>query len=140
MKELSNIYHLYIDRHSTRSNFVEQAIGFDPEAPITIDDKRNEPSSYETVFKNQSDSLVGELYEDLLRDMRGKLFEECDDQIAGLRFLQMLIATAMWKYHITVSEKLKKFARDFDRLDALTERQKLYNISQEIIWKKGGGG
>lgn len=132
MEELAKIYGIYSRRREeVRSAFLEHAMRFESLDLISIDDERNESDLYGVVFKPDKANYVAELHEGLMRNMQGKAFGECSDQIAGLMFLQELIATAMWKYRIDVGENLKCFAQQFDRLDVLEEKMRLYDIANK---------
>ena len=61
---------------------------------------------------------------------REKYANHKSDALKGLSALQEIIATALWRHGCAVGKRLESFARDFDRLDVPTERERLYALAQ----------
>lgn len=101
--------------------------------------RRNEGDAY-ALFR---DDRLQKLYRRLLREMRGVPFEDCGDIMAGLTFLQTVVATALWKHRLAVPDSLETFAREFDRLDVAGEQRRLYTRAQDddcgASWCGAGG-
>lgn len=131
LDHLQNMYRLYIERRGARSSLVERRIGLQSVTSPTVDGMRNEPESYRIVFDAANGSFMTDLLESLLNSMKGKRFEECNDELAGLRFVQAISITALSLRQGAPSDRLGKFARDFDRMDVPEIRHKLYNSAQE---------
>jgi len=71
-----------------------------------------------------------ELYLKAMRMMRGRPFDDCDEALKGLVFLQEVAATALWRHRCPVGDTLASFAREFDRLDVPAEHERLYVRAQ----------
>lgn len=122
------IYKLLLDQGGDRAPAIERYLEFDISQPASEDDKINEQIIYSTLF-NENLPRIERIFINLLEDMRGTPFEQCDTTIDGLALLQSIISTALWKYHQNVGETLEHFARDFDRLDVPEERVRLYKAA-----------
>jgi hypothetical protein len=127
---LRNIYRLYVEWSRERSALVEAEIGFDESIGISLDDRRNEPESYKALFRDAYSPLIHGLYESLMRSIRSKRFEDCEDEFAGIAFLTAMIMKALGVYQADRSNPLAKFANEFDRLDVLAVKRKLYEMAQ----------
>jgi hypothetical protein len=130
LNHLRNVYRLYVDRGWPRSAIVEREIGIESLDQISQDDRRNEPDNYIALFGGTYSPLIVELYEKLMRSMRGKRFDECDDEFAGLEFVQAAIMKAIYSYRADRTAPLARFAGEFDRLDVPNVRQRLYEMAQ----------
>ena len=71
------------------------------------------------------EKIISELYS----EMRGRRFEQCEDIFEALAFIQEILAAALWKYNLCVNPSVEDFARDFDRIDTLAERQRIYMMA-----------
>jgi len=127
---LKNIYRLYIYRRGARSAIIEREIGCEGIAQISQDDRYNEPHSYIALFQGSFSPLIVQLYQRLMRSMRGKQIEECADEFAGLSFFKATVMKALAYYQADHETQLAKFANKFDRLDEPSVRQKLYELAQ----------
>jgi len=100
-------------------------------APLSDDEKRNEPNTYAALFSDECRSEIEELYKAAMREMRGRSLSSSEDILEGLVFLQEIVATALWKHQCAVGSTLESFAREFDRLDVRAERERLHARAQE---------
>jgi len=91
--------------------------------------RRNVADAYGALCKGGCDALLT-LFDKLLHAMRNVGYSECGDILDALEFVQLIGATALWKYHVSVGETLEKFVREFDRLDVPSERRRLYEFAQ----------
>ena len=85
---------------------------------------------YSALFTGECRLDMETLYLRLLREMRNIPYEQCEDLLEALAFLQQVVATAIWKYHHDVGKHMEAFARDFDRLDVESERMRLYEYAK----------
>ena len=125
------VYRSVVERDNSRVPFIERK--FDTPLELTVlseDEHRNLPTLYKTLFSDDCASYVEKLYADAMRELRGLSYEESEHIIDGLDFIQLVIATAMYKYGCTVGQTLRCFAREFDRFDVTSERQRLHNQAQ----------
>lgn len=127
---LKNIYRLYVERSGVRSAFIEDAIEIHPHDQISLDDRRNEPDSYRVLFQGAFSPLVVELHRRLMRGLRGKPLEECEDEFAGFSFLNSAIMKSLAQYRADRASPLARFANVFDRLDEPSVRRTLYESAQ----------
>ena len=125
------VYRAFVIRTGLRVAFIEQAISFwsDPQ-PLSEDEKRNEAEIYTALFSDECRSYVEELYKKAMCDMRGLPYASSRDILEGLAFLHEVVARALWKHHCLVGESLESFAREFDRLDVDSERERLHTRAQ----------
>jgi hypothetical protein len=124
------IYRLYLDKGGKRSNWIESNLGYDPRKSLSVDDRRNEPETYEAAFSKEYQPIVERLYLQLMDEMKGLRSEQCTDALEALVSLQWIGSLALWKYHQNVGEKFEAFVREFDRLDVPGERLRLYEVAQ----------
>ena len=124
------VYRLFLDGGRRKINWIEQRLGFDGNIALSLDDKRNEPSAYESIFSQEHRPNVEQLYRELLGEMKGVPYQQCDDILDALVFLQEISAIALWKYHQSLGAAMEAFVRDFDRLDVPDERIRLYESVQ----------
>ena len=131
---LSEIYIMNI-QNGGRKNFILEKYFFNK---YLLEYKKNHttyPSHKEEdlfllFFNEECLFVLDELYEYLMNQMSNKNYEDCFDVIEALEFIQFICAKAMWKYHLKINETLEDFTRDFDRLDLVSEKIRLYNIAQ----------
>lgn len=93
---------------------------------LTIDERRNMRSSYSLLFSEACRKEFGDMYEHLLAQLRGGQYPESADCVMGLRFVQEVVAAAMWRFNMPVGGSLEQFAREFDRLDEPGECRRLH--------------
>jgi hypothetical protein len=128
---LRKVYALYLADGSPRVPLVEQHLGpLEPDA-LTVDDRRNVQEYYRQLTEEHATELQA-LFRRLCDDMRELSFERASGLIDALRFLQNVIAIALWKYGLAISRDLESFTRGFDRLDVVSERRRLYEQSQKV--------
>lgn len=129
---LSKIYFLFINRGGPKIGWMDQYfVEYNRINTISIDDERNEPELYATIFSEECRSKVELLYLRLLSEMKGIPYEKSNGAIEALMFLQEVSAIASWKYHCNIGEKMELFVRDFDRLDVTSERHRLHEKAQQ---------
>ena len=132
--DLLLIYRDYVVRTGARAASIEQVLSSpSPLAALGEDDRRNISVAFQSVFSRESRSFIEKLYTDAMAKMRGQARSASDDSLDGLAFLQEVVATAMWKYRCDVGDELATFARDFDRLDVPSERDRLYARAQSSV-------
>jgi hypothetical protein len=128
---VGKLYEATVANGASRSAYLGQLIGStDSIAGLTDDDMRNQSSLYADLFSESCESVVHRLLQNVLDAMRGKPYVECDDLFNAALILQMLVATAMWRYGCSVDQQLEQFARGFDRLDVESERARLFLLAQ----------
>jgi hypothetical protein len=116
-----------------RISFIEEWLGgHEFQLALSDDEKRNERSIFGALFARECQLEMESLYQSAMTNIRGKTFDECDDGLNALAFLQEILATAMWKHRCKVGETLESFARKYDRLDTLEERRELHLEAQQL--------
>lgn len=126
---LRKVYALYLADGGTRVPVMEQYLDIViPDVP-SVDDHRNASDFYRQLVESQPKAL-DEAFRRLLSDMHGLPYEHSAGLLDALRFLQNILAIALWKYQLPVSEELERFARAFDRLDVAHVRRRLYEEAQ----------
>ena len=127
------VYRGYAERTRTRVAFIDQAISCPAEiGSLSDDERRNEPTTYAALFSDECRSFLEDLYEEAMRMMRGRPLVDCEDTVKGLAFLQEVAATALWRHQYPVGDTLASFAREFDRLDVPSERERLHARAQSL--------
>ena len=125
------IYLLFLHEGGRKINWMEQYLGCDGRATLSSDDLMNELSTYEAIFSEEHRLKLEQLYLGLLNEMNGIPYPLCGDILEALEFVQVISATALWKYHQNVGAVIEEFVRDFDRLDVPDERVRLYEKAQK---------
>ncbi|MBB3214888.1 hypothetical protein FHW67_004212 [Herbaspirillum sp. Sphag1AN] len=125
------IYRLFLSEGRRRVNWIEKRFGFDASIALSCDDKRNEPGTYETLFSQEHQEKLKQLYLELLNEMNGVTYQQCGDVLDALEFIQEISAAGLWKYRQRVDVIIEEFVRDFDRLDVPEERIRLYESVQK---------
>ena len=128
---LSIIYRLSIHKGAHQISWMNRYFGNDSINNISLDDERNESSLYYRLFSKECHSKIESLYLKLLSEMKEVSYEESNEIIEALMFLQKVAATALWKYNCNIGEKMEFFVRNFDRLDVAGEKDRLYKKVQE---------
>ncbi len=132
MKLLLIIYKLSIERTGLRIAFIERYLATSIDlVNVSEDDRRNLSHIYKTLFSADCHSYFEKLYSDAMKEMGLLSYDQSDEILNGLMFIQETIATALWKYHCDVNQSLESFARQFDRLDLPAERKRLHDLAQE---------
>ncbi|MFC5694167.1 hypothetical protein ACFPU0_01175 [Pseudomonas sp. GCM10022186] len=125
------VYYLFLLRGGRRSSALESYIDYtDGELEFSEDFARNEPGMYRELFSPECEGYFSDLLKRLISDMRGQERENSEDILIGLEFIQNSGATALWRFHLEMRAELEEFVRDFDRLDAPEERDRLYSLAQ----------
>ena len=127
---LTKLYMMHLARQGRRSRFLDHYLLHEGYCQPTQDDYWNEGSMLENLDFLSYSGPVGLLLEVLYKQMTLKAFDDSQDIIDGIMFVQNVIALALWKYRIDVCVELDVFARDFDRLDNLDERRRLYDAKR----------
>jgi hypothetical protein len=125
------IYLLFVRQNERRLSVLEVRINYiDGDLVFSEDFLRNEPAMYEELFSLKCKGYVLGLLEKLMAEMKGLTFEESERVLDGLEFVQNVGATAMWKFNCNLDAELRSFVREFDRLDSVEERKRLYSLAQ----------
>lgn len=127
------IYKLFLNGGEAKIACLEELLGGSNGVAATMDDERNEPEMYASLFEGDCRTTVELLYLTLLRAMDGRTYEQCNDLLRGLSFLQLVVTKAMWKYRHDVGPTVEEFAREFDRLDVASERMRLFEYAQSAV-------
>jgi len=85
---------------------------------------------YEELFSLECKGYVLDLLEKLMAEMKVLRFEESGEVLDGLEFVQNVGATALWKFNRSLDSEVESFVREFDRLDVIEERERLYSLAQ----------
>ncbi len=126
---LAAIYRAQAVRGSARVFSLEEDLGFEGDVAPSEDDLRNERTNFERLFSGECNSYVDNLYREAMNRLWGKPYDEAENELRVLAYLQNLVAAALWKHGLVPSETLEGFARQFDRLDVDSERRRLYEIA-----------
>lgn len=126
---LTTIYRARVVRGSTRVPLLEKILRLEMDVALSADDLRNEKINFERLFHGECKAFVGGLYRDTMSRMPGKSYEESEDELCLLAYLQDLVAVALWKHNLEPGDTLEGFARQFDRLDIEAERRRLYELA-----------
>jgi hypothetical protein len=109
---------------------IERYLGVTGPGDVSVDDRRNEPELYRELMQDRD--LLDDCLSWLFAELRAISYEQSGQILAGLIFLQWVVADGLWRYRQPVSERLERFTRDNDRLDISDERRRLYD------WVKDG--
>ena len=126
---LAIIYRVDVARGSARVPVLEEILGFEAGPAPSEDDLRNQKSYFERLFSGECREFVDGLYRDAMSRMSGERYDEAEDELRVLVYLQHLVAVALWKHDLEPSEALERFTRQFDRLDVESERRRLYDLA-----------
>ncbi len=128
---LCTIYELFVVREGRRVAFIEQYFsGLSEQFQVADDDIKNERDIYIRFFSTDSIQFLEKIYEDAMKEMNGLPYEKCNEILAGLIFIQEIVARALWKFNCEITHVLADFTREFDRLDVSDECWRLYKIAQ----------
>ena len=125
------IYRLFLDRGGKRVSWVIRNFGADDGAELYADIVGSEADAYSVVFSHEGRSRLEGIYFSLLDGMNGLTYQQCDDALEALSFIQEISAAALWKYRLDVGAEIEFFVREFDRLDVPEERVRLYRRAQK---------
>jgi hypothetical protein len=121
------IYFLFVHENGRRLSALELCINYvDGSFVFSEDLLRNKPAMYEELFSPRCNGYVLELLGKLMAEMKVLRFEESGGVLDGLEFVQGVGATALWKYNCSLDLNIESFVREFDRLDVIDERKRLY--------------
>ncbi|MEB0048718.1 MULTISPECIES: hypothetical protein [unclassified Pseudomonas] len=125
------IYFLFVHQKGRRLSVLEFCINYiDGDLAFSEDFLRNEPAMYEELFSLECKGYMLDLLEKLMTEMKVLRFEESGEVLDGLEFVQNVGATALWKFNCNLSSEVESFVREFDRLDVVEERERLYSLAQ----------
>ena len=127
---LRSIYWAYVGRGFDRDSHLEAwlEIGDAELAPSQL--PGDDMQDYQDLFSDASrEPLVRELQRRRFL-LDGKRFEDCEQEIAALRFLAFIGARGMWHHRLDIGGELEKFTRAFERLDVVDEQRRLHSICQ----------
>jgi hypothetical protein len=127
---LVNIYALHFEDTKRRLVRIERHLGISHIPRITTDLRRNAADVYRSLCDGACNALLT-LFNKLLRDAQTVNYSESDEILEAFEFVQLIAATALWKYRIPIPEILERFAREFDRLDVPSERRRLYDFARQ---------
>lgn len=131
-RSLKTIYCVFVNQEGTRIPLLEQYIKYTEGAVFFSEDcLRNEPLIYKDLFSAECDSYVNGLLQGFMKEMKVLTFDESWEVLEAVTFLQGVAATALWKFGCNLSSELESFVREFDRLDVVEERRRLYLLAQE---------
>ncbi|MDQ0653333.1 hypothetical protein [Pseudomonas cedrina] len=129
---LQVIYFLFVNKEGVRIPLLEKNIKYVEGNLIYSEDfLRNEPIIYRDLFSGECIEYIYGLVVEFISEMRVLTFEESKEALDGLSFLQGVGATALWKFNCNLKLELESFVREFDRLDVVEERERLYLLAQE---------
>lgn len=129
-KALSIIYRVFLNEGGLNVIWIDGYFGFLVNEELSSDDIINLPLVYEEFFSDDYRSELECFYLQLLGEMNGVPYEQCEKPLEALAFFQGITARALWKYHQNIGGVIEAFARDFDRLDVPEERFRLYEQAQ----------
>ncbi|QXZ11958.1 hypothetical protein KVQ82_17930 [Pseudomonas sp. AO-1] len=125
------VYFLFVHQKGRRLSALEFCINYiDGELTFSEDFLRNEPAMYEQLFSLECKGYVLDLLEKMMGKMKVLRFEESGEVLDGLEFVQNVGATALWKFNCNLDSEVESFVREFDRLDIVEERKRLYSLAQ----------
>ena len=125
------IYFLFVSQGGRRLSVLESCINYvDGTFVFSEDFLRNEPAMYEELFSLECKGQVLVLLEKLMAEMKVLRFEESGEVLDGLEFVQNVGATALWRFNCKLDSEVESFVREFDRLDVVEERERLYLLAQ----------
>lgn len=128
---LQNIYFLLVRQRGGRLSVLESFINYvDGSLVFSKDFLRNEPAMYEELFSPSCKGYVLDLLKNLMAEMKALKLEESGEVLDGLKFVQNVGATALWKFNCDLASEVEGFVREFDRLDVVEERERLYLLAQ----------
>lgn len=128
---LQIIYFLFVHQKGRRLSVLEFYINYiDGDLVFSEDFLRNEPAMYEELFSLGCKGYVHDLLEKLMTGMKVLKFEESGEVLDGLEFVQNVGATALWRFNCDLDSEVESFVREFDRLDVVEERERLYLLAQ----------
>jgi len=112
-------------------SWMEDEYEFSASGGRFIDCDKDEQGIYKSLFSIENQRKFYSLYSRIQDEMVGISYSECEKIIDMLAFMQEVLATAIWKHNIKVEMEMENFARDFDRLDVVAERIRLYESVQK---------
>ncbi|MFS2067273.1 hypothetical protein ACEN9D_00730 [Pseudomonas sp. CT11-2] len=128
---LQIIYFLFLHQKGRRLPVLEFCINYiDGSFVFSEDFVRNEPAMYQELFSSECNGYVLNLLKNLMAEMKVLTFEGSEDILDGLEFIQNVGATALWKFNCDMASEMESFVREFDRLDVIGERERLYLLTQ----------
>ena len=93
-QQLLDIYRLHVARGGARHGDIERHLCLnEPVAPVSVDDQRNEPSTFEELFSGDGIRYLEALYQRLMWQMQGVPFAETSETLGALSFLQVVLAS-----------------------------------------------
>lgn len=125
------IYNLVAIRESIKCPLLEGMVNCKTDTQLHHEgDNLNEHYMYNELFSPACNTYIMDLFHNLIIKMKHVEFEKAQEAIEGLVFIQIIGATALWKYNCAIDPELENFVRDFDRLDVQEERRRLYLSEQ----------
>lgn len=131
-RSLQTIYCVFANQEGARIPLLEQYIKCTEGVVFFSEDYlRNETLIYKDLFSGECDAYVNGLLQGFLKEMKVLTFDESWEVLEAVTFLQGVAATALWKFGCNLNSELESFVREFDRLDVVEERKRLYLLAQE---------
>lgn len=128
---LQLIYFLFVRQKGARIPVLERYINYiDGSLVFSEDFMRNEPVMYKDLFSVKCKDYMLDLFRKLMTDLKVLKFEGSGEILDGLEFVQNISATALWKFNCDLVSEMEDFVREFDRLDVIEERKRLYLLAQ----------
>ena len=128
---LRTIYFLFVSQGGRRFSILESYINYvDGMMVFSEDFLRNEPAMYEELFSLGCRGYMLDLLKKLMAELKGMKFEESVGVLEVLEFVQGVCAAALWKFNCELPSEVECFVREFDRLDAVGEKERLYLSAQ----------
>ena len=134
-KTMLIVYHLFLCGGGSKSILMEKYFGVEGGVEPFSEEVENLLGAYEINFSEEHRPNIEQLYVDLLNEMKGVPYFQCENVLEALALLQEVLATALWKYHQNIGEILEEFVRNFDRMDVPSERFRLYEEAQKTSCK-----
>ncbi len=129
-EDLQLVYLLFFDRTARKVNWLERYLGITSLIALSDDERMSELHAYRDIFSADCRPCIEQLYAKLLDELKTVSYDQSGEIIEALAFVQEISATALWKYHLEIGQRVEKFVKDFDRLDVSTERIRLYEFAK----------
>jgi len=134
LNSLAKIYRIYARNGGGTSAFLDDLFKhFLSTTLLSKDDERNTDSLYRNVFKEDSGCSFLLVFRRVVKALAESPRDSAEDLLVAMIFFQYVIATGLWRHRLTIQVQLSEFAREFDRLDVATERDRLFSQAGELL-------
>lgn len=113
------------------TEFIENEIGKSVDEAMLANHHVDEASLYLKLFTKEGVEFLNEFYFQICNQIKKISFAESAQHLSLLMFMQEIFAAALWKYNLNIGEVLERFTREFDRLDLIEEKVRLYLLIKE---------